>query len=139
MSATFLTRLLLAAGAVQLCIPGAAALVPRVLAWREVFRPLPRLVRQLCWVYGGYTLMSIVALGLITLVNARQLAEGSLLARSFCLYGLIFWGVRLGLGCVLDARPHLTTRWLRLGYDALLVAFVLLVLVFAAAVFVPPG
>ena len=39
-----------------------------------------------------HVVLSIVALGLISIVNSRELAGGSLLARSFCLYAAAFWG-----------------------------------------------
>ena len=75
------------------------------------------------WTYGGYVVLSIVAFGLISLLNSRELASGSGLARSFCLYVAIFWGIRLGLQPVFDVKQHLTAWWLRAGYYALSLMF----------------
>ncbi len=125
-----LPRLIFWIGVGQLCVPIASLIVPARLNWRGEFQKLSRLHRQLYWVYGGYTLMSIVMLGLICTFNARELAAGSGLARAFCTYGAIFWGVRLSLQAVLDARPHLTVWWLTLGYHTLSVLFLTFTLVY---------
>ena len=57
--------------------------------------------------------LAIVALGLLSIANAAELARGSLLARSVCAYIALFWGIRLSLQAVLDVKEHLTTWWLR--------------------------
>jgi hypothetical protein len=118
-----LPHLIFAAGIGQLSVLVASALVPIRLNWREEFAPLSRLHRQMYWTYGGYVALSIVAFGLISLLNSRELAGGSGLARSFCLYVAIFWGIRLGLQPVFDVKQHLTAWWLRAGYYALSLMF----------------
>ncbi len=90
-----LPKAILFAGIGQLSVLVGSSLVPIRLHWREAFRSVPHLHRQMVWVYGGYTAVSIVALGMIALVNAQELANGSLLARSVCLYATVFWAVRL--------------------------------------------
>ena len=110
-----MTDLIFFAGIAQLCVLVASALVPIRLKWKTDLQVLPRLHRQLYWVYGGYVVLAIVALGLISLTNAAQLASGSMLARSVCGYIAVFWGIRLSLQAVLDVKEHLTTWWLRAG------------------------
>lgn len=124
-------------GVGQLSVLVASALVPIRLKWREELNVLPRLHRQLYWVYGGYTVMGIIALGLVCLTHAADLASGMPLARAICLFGMIFWGVRLSLQAVLDVKQHLVTWWLRLGYHALTVLFACFTIVYALAVFRP--
>src|SRR5262245_24770257 len=87
-------------GWMQVAVLAASAMVPIRLKWRTELAGLPRLYRQLFWVYGGYVVLGIVALALMCIVNSNALAEGSLLARSVCLYGAVFWGVRLALQAV---------------------------------------
>jgi hypothetical protein len=111
----------------------ASALVPLRLNWRESFQPLPKLHRQMYWVYGGYVVLSIVAFGAISLVCSEELASGSLLARSFSAYIAVFWGVRLALQGVLDVKEHLTAWWLRAGYYLLTVLFAGFTVVYAVA------
>jgi hypothetical protein len=123
MDEQLLTQAISLAGAAQLGVLVASALVPRRLAWKTALAGLPRLHRQMYWVYGGYVVLAIVAFGLISLFNARELAGGSRLARSLCAYVAVFWGVRLSLQAVFDVEEHLTAWWLRLGYRTLTVLF----------------
>ena len=130
-----LEQLIFIAGFAQLSVLIASSLVPLRLRWKEDLAALPRLHRQLFWVYGGYVVMSIVALGLICIFNAEALAAGSRLARSVCLYGLVFWGVRLALQAVLSVRPYLTAWWLIAGEVVLTLLFAFFVFVYGWAVF----
>lgn len=125
-----LTTAIFCAGIGQLCILVASALVPVRLQWKSVLAPLPPLVRQLFWVYGGYVVLSIISLGILCIVNAEELAAGSLLARSFCAYAMLFWGIRLSLQPFLQAKPFLTTWWLRAGYHLLTILFTSLTVIF---------
>src|SRR5207248_5593210 len=118
-----LPNLLFAAGIGQLCVLIASALVPFRLDWREQLRSLSRLHRQMYWVYGGYVVLSIIAFGLLSILNARELASGSGLARGFCFYVAVFWGIRLALQGVLDVKEHLSAWWLKGGYLGLTALF----------------
>ena len=97
-----LTNLIVLAGIGQLCILVASAMVPFRLKWNDELRPLPRLHRQMHWVYGGYVVLSIVAFAVLSILNARELASGSGLARGVCAYVAVFWGIRLALQAVFD-------------------------------------
>jgi hypothetical protein len=121
---TDLADLIRLAGAGQLSVLVASALVPVRLNWKRDLAPLPKLHRQMYWTYGGYVVLGIVALGGISLGCADELAAGSRLARAVCAYGAVFWGVRVALQAVFDVRPHLTAWWLKAGYHALTVLFV---------------
>jgi hypothetical protein len=125
-----LERLILLAGIAQLGILVASAMVPFQMKWRTELSVLSRLHRQMYWVYGGYVVLSIIAFALISIVNARELAGGSALARSVSFYIAVFWGVRVALQGVFDARDHLTAWWLRTGYHLLTVVFVLLTVLY---------
>jgi len=132
-----LTTLITLAGVGQLLVLIASALVPVRLKWKTELERLPRLHRQMYWVYGGYTVMGIVALGLISVANAETLAGGSRLARSVCAYGAIFWGVRLALQTVLDVKDQLNLWWLKGGYHTLTVLFTSFTLIYGYAAFQP--
>ncbi|HEY4259698.1 MAG TPA: hypothetical protein VGM98_06055 [Schlesneria sp.] len=125
-----LSTAIFAAGVGQLCVLVASAMVPVRLDWRGTLEPLPPLVRQLFWVYGGYVVLSIVSLGTICLVNSHEIASGSVLARSFCAYAMLFWGIRLSLQPFLLAKPFLTTWWLTAGYHLLTAFFISFTLIF---------
>jgi hypothetical protein len=121
------------AGAGQLAVLVASALVPLRLNWRRDLAALPTLHRQLFWTYGGYVVLGIVALGGISLACAEELAAGSRLARAVCTYGAVFWGVRLALQAVFDVRSHLTAWWLAAGYHFLTLLFLFFTVVYGYA------
>lgn len=123
------------AGAGQLSILIASSLVPFKLKFKEDLASLPTLHRQLYWTYGGYVVMGILTLGVISIVCADELASGSRLARAFCIYGALFWGVRLALQAVFDVKPHLTAWWLTAGYHTLTVLFLCSTAVYGYAAF----
>ncbi len=129
--------LIFLAGAGQLGVLIASALVPFQLKWKTELMVLSRLHRQMYWVYGGYVVLAISAFGLISLFNARELANGSGLARCVCGYIAVFWGVRLVLQWVFDVTGHLSTWWLRLGYYALTILFASFTLLFGLAALRP--
>lgn len=112
-------------GALQLCILIASAMVPTQLDWKESLRRLPPLLRQMFWTYGIYTAAAILSLGLFSLFGSEDLATGGRLARLVCGANCLFWGVRLALQGVFDAKPFLTRWWLTAGYHLLTVLFLL--------------
>ncbi len=128
-----LADLIRLAGAGQLCVLVASALVPLRLNWKRDLAVLPTLHRQLYWTYGGYVVLGIVTLGVISLVCADELVGGSRLGRAVCLYGAVFWGVRLCLQAVFDAKPFLTAWWLTVGYHTLTALFVTFTAVYGYA------
>jgi hypothetical protein len=128
-----LTRLIFAMGVAQLGVLIASAQVPFRLNWRDDLRSLPRLHRQMYWVYGGYVVLSIVAFALLSLFNARELAAGGGLARGLCGYIAVFWGVRLVLQGVFDVKAYLTAWWLKAGYLVLSLLFASFTVVYALA------
>jgi hypothetical protein len=128
-----LPYLIFVAGIGQLGLLVAAALLPFRLKWRETFASLPRLHRQMSWVYPGYVVLSFVAFGLMSIFESAELAGGSSLARAVCLYIAVFWAIRLSLQPVFDVKPFITTWWLRWGYRTLTVLFVYFTAVYAAA------
>ena len=128
-----LTDLIFVAGLGQLGILTASAMVPWGLQWKTELAPLPRLHRQMHWVYGGYVVLSIVAFAGLSLFNARELASGTGLARGVCAYVAVFWAIRLSLQGVFDMRPYLTTWWKTAGYALLTLVFASLTLVYAFA------
>jgi hypothetical protein len=130
-----LADLIRVSGAAQLSILIASSLVPFKLKFKQDLASLPTLHRQLYWTYGGYVVMGIVTLALISLTCADELATGSRLARAVCIYGTLFWGIRLALQAVLDAKPHLTAWWLTAGYHTLTVLFLFNTAVYAYAAF----
>lgn len=132
-----LANCLFAAGLLQFSVLIASALVPIRLDWKKELGCLSPLHRQMYWVYGGYVVLSIIAFGVIATCNSRELAAGSALARFFCGYVAVFWGVRVSLQPILQVKDHLKAWWLKLGYHSLTIAFLYLTVIFAWAALRP--
>ena len=130
--------LIFAAGLLHFGILVASALTPRVLDWRRELGKLQPLTRHLVWVHGAFIVLTIVGFGTVATLNATALASGSTLARSICAFIAVFWLARLGIQVfVFDARPYLTSAFLKLGYHGLTVVFSTLVLVFTWSALAP--
>jgi hypothetical protein len=119
----WLPHLVFLAGIGQLMILPLFALVPLRLKWRDELRSLPRLHRQMHWVYGGYVVLAIITFEALSICDASELANGSVLARGFCGYVAVFWGIRLALQGVLDIKEYLDSWWTKAGYYALTLLF----------------
>ncbi len=126
--------LLLIGGVLHFIILIASTLAPRVLDWRANLAALHPFLRRLFWVYGCFIVLVIISFGALTLVNADELVSGAPLPRSVCAVIAIFWLARLAVQFVVfDARPFLTTTFLRLGYHGLTPLFTALVFVYGCA------
>jgi polyferredoxin len=128
MSETDFVRLL---GILQFSILIASALVPFQLDWKRELGGLPRLHYQMYFIYGGYVVLNIIAFGLLSICFAAEIASRAPFPRAFCGYVAIFWGIRLGLQGVMDAKPYLTKWWLKIGYHLLTIIFAILTLGYA--------
>ena len=117
-------NLLRLAGVAHLISLSAILYAPVHLGWHEALGRVSPLLRQMGQVYHYYTAGTIVAMGLVSLGCAPDLASGTPLARAVCGYIALFWIVRLGVQAYYDFRPHVGRLWLKLGYHALSVLFV---------------
>ena len=106
-----LADLIVVAGLTQLGLLGAVIQVPSRLRWRTELEALPRLHRQMHWVYGGYVALAMVAFGGLSIFTARELSSGSALARGLCAYMALFWAIPTA--CSKGSRLILSTsvKW----------------------------
>lgn len=124
------------AGAVQIGILAASAMVPSKLEWKSTLSVLPEMHRRLFWVYGAFIVLTILGFGVLTLLFAARFAEGTSLARGLAGLIAIFWGTRLAVQfLVFDVRPWLTHLLYRVGYHLLTVAFLFLTVIYGLRVF----
>lgn len=122
---------LYAGGGMHFGILIASALTPFALDWKVLLAPLPKLLRQMFWVYGAFIVLVIISFGTLTLLHAPALAAGDPVGRGLCVVIAVFWTARLAVQLfVFDARPFLT-RWIwKTGYHLLTVVFIALVFIF---------
>jgi len=126
--------LLFIGGLLHFVILIASALTPRLLDWRANLAALHPFLRRLFWVYGSFIVLVIVSFGIVTLFYADELASGGSFPRAVCAIIAIFWLARLAVQFfVFDARPFLTTAFLRVGYHGLTLLFTALVFIYGSA------
>jgi hypothetical protein len=129
--------LLRIAGCLHFALLLASALTPHALDWRRNLAALHPFLRSLFWVYGAFIVLVIIAFGTLTLVHAHEMADGTPLARSLCLFIGIFWLARLAVQLfIFDARPFLTNWFYKCGYHGLTLLFTFFVAVYGTAALV---
>lgn len=128
-------NLLRLGGIVQLSILIASALVPRMLDWRTELAGLKPFLRRLFWVYGAFIVLTILAMCILSIAFAGEIAASRGLGRGFAAFVLVFWAARLFvLFFVFDAGSLLRTKMMRIGYHALTVAFFVLIAAYGLVV-----
>ncbi len=100
------------AGVLLLSLSVLNLFVPRRFKWREELAKVSLLNRQIFQVHSLFITLSVVMMGILSLVFPRTLVEPSLLA-VLVLSGLaIFWSVRLfAQWCIYDRRLWLGKRF----------------------------
>jgi hypothetical protein len=83
------------AGIGHFCILGASFQVPARLGWKEDLAKLTPFNRKLMWVYGGTTLLTIVAFGALTLLLHDEFLRGDRAALALATFIAVFWALRI--------------------------------------------
>ena len=129
--------MILAGSALHFLTLIAAVLVPGKLNWKGELAKLGPFLRSMFWVYGAFIFLCIAALGFISAVNYEELVRGGTLARSFCGFVAVFWGLRLFVQFfVFDASEYLTNWFYKAGYHGLTLVFIYQVTVYGYFAFV---
>jgi hypothetical protein len=69
--------------------------VPSRLHWKDDLLPLRPLNRKLLWVQSGFTVLTIVAFGVLTLVLHNELLRGDRAAVSLACFIGVYWTARI--------------------------------------------
>ena len=83
------------AGAGHFVILIASAQVPSRLRWKEDLQPLTPFNRKLLWVQGGFTVLTIIAFGILTLVLHQELLRGERAALGLAAFIGLYWSARI--------------------------------------------
>jgi len=75
----------------------ASVQVPSRLGWREDLAKLTPFNRKLMWTYGGFTVLTILAFGVLTLALHGELMRGERAARALAAFIGIYWTARIGV------------------------------------------
>lgn len=85
------------AGAGHFVILIASAQVPKQLGWRDDLAKLTPFNRKLMWTYGGFTVLTILAFGILTLVLHDELVRGDRAALALAAFIGVYWTARIAV------------------------------------------
>ena len=91
----WLSLVLWLAGAGHFCVLIASFQVPRRLKWREDLAKLATFNRKIMWVYGGFTVYTIAAFGVMTLALHGELMRGERAALVLACFIGFYWLLRI--------------------------------------------
>ena len=83
------------AGAAHFVILVASAQVPSRLGWREDFAKPTPFNRKLMWTYAAFTVLTIIAFGVLTLVLHGEMVRGDRAAVALAAFIAIYWTARI--------------------------------------------
>ena len=82
-------------GAAHFVILCASFLVPYRLRWKEDLQQLMPFNRKLLWVQSGFTVLTIIAFGTLTLLLHRELLRGDRAAMGLACFIGLYWTARI--------------------------------------------
>jgi alginate O-acetyltransferase complex protein AlgI len=82
-------------GAGHFVILAASFQVPSRLRWKQDLAQLMPFNRKLLWVQGGFTVLTIIAFGTLTLVLHAELLRGDRAAMALACFIAIYWTSRI--------------------------------------------
>jgi uncharacterized MAPEG superfamily protein len=125
--------LLIAAGIGHFVVLIASVQVPRRFNWKEELARLRPLNRKIMWVYGGFTVLTIIAFGVMTLALRTELLRGDRAALALATFICIYWFARL----LIDFFYYEHSDWP--AGRSFVIGHILIVALFAALVLVYGG
>jgi alginate O-acetyltransferase complex protein AlgI len=115
------------------CILGASFQVPARLGWKSDLGKLTPFNRKLMWTYGGFTVYTIVAFGLLTLGLHDDFLRGDRAALAVAAFIGAYWLGRIGVDAFyFDHRDWPQGRRFLLGHVLLTGLFSALAMTYVA-------
>jgi len=96
---SWLSLALWLAGAGHFCLLIASFQVPHQLGWKDDLPKLTAFNRKLMWVYGGFTLLTIVAFGMLTFLLHDDFLAGDRAAMALAAFIAVYWTARILVDC----------------------------------------
>jgi hypothetical protein len=95
LAARYFDLILWLAGAGHFIILFASFQVPTRLRWKEDLAQLMPFNRKLLWVQGGFTVLTIIAFGVLTLLLHSELLRGDRAAMGLACFIAFYWTARI--------------------------------------------
>ncbi len=130
-----LRELIVGAGLGHFLILAASFQVPKRLGWKHELKRLRPLNRKLMWTYGGFTVLTIVAFGVMTLFLREELLRGDRAALALAAFIGVYWSARIGVDLFyFEHADWPQGRGLVLGHALLMLLFAFLALTYLGLV-----
>jgi hypothetical protein len=97
MTEKLLSSALWLAGLGHFCVLVASFQVPARLGWKTDLAKLTPFNRKLMWTYGGFTVLTILAFGILTLALHSELLRGDRAALGLAGFIGIYWSARIAV------------------------------------------
>ena len=97
MTEKLLSSALWLAGFGHFCVLLASAQVPARLGWKTDLAKLTPFNRKLMWTYGGFTVLTILAFGILTLALHSEMLRGDRAALGLAAFIGIYWSARIAV------------------------------------------
>lgn len=97
MTEKLLSSALWLAGLGHFCVLIASFQVPARLGWKSDLAKLAPFNRKLMWTYGGFTVLTILAFGILTLALHSEMLHGDRAALGLAGFIGIYWSARIAV------------------------------------------
>lgn len=102
------------AGIGHFCVLAASFQMPRQLGWAEDLPKMRPFNRKLMWVYSGFTVLTIAAFGVMTLMLHGEFLRGDRAAAVLAAFIAVYWTARI----LVDFLYYESADWPRGRYFA---------------------
>ncbi|POY38956.1 hypothetical protein C3K47_00180 [Solitalea longa] len=122
------------AGFAQIALVIGSLLIPSLLKWKEELSKVKSLIRQIFWTYAAYILATNLSFGLISVMGANELINGSFMAKSITFFILIYWLSRILIQFFYFDRKSVPSGLIfKYGEVVLVILFVALTIIYGYA------
>ena len=126
-----ITSWIFLAGIGQIALVLGSLAIPKILKWKDELNKVQPLIRQIFWTYAGYILVTNLCFGLLSVLETKELINGSVLASAITGFITMYWFSRVAIQFFYFDRSSFPPGKMLLTGEILLVAlFVFLTLVY---------
>ena len=120
------------------CVLCASFQVPYRLNWKEELPKLSPFNHKLMYVYGGFTVLTIFAFGVLTFLLHDEMLRGERAARALAVFIAVYWTARIGVDALYyDHRDWPVGRQFVVGHFLLTGLFCALAVTYWAVPILP--
>ena len=129
--------LLRIAGLAQILLVAGSFAIPRVLNWRNELAKVQSLIKQMFWTYAAYILVINLCFGLLSLLDYKELLNGSTLALLVNGFIALYWISRILIQFFYFDRTNFPAgKWNKLAEILLVALFVFLSITYSITCYI---